>query len=132
MVKFSATWKASKKPKKQRNYRRNAPLHLKKRMMRAHLSKPLRDKYNRRSFQLKVGDKVKVLRGKFAGKEGLIKEIDTTRLKVSVNGAELTKHDGTKVFPKLDPSNMMIVDLKIEDKHRKQALERNQNGKKTP
>jgi large subunit ribosomal protein L24 len=132
MVKFSSTWKASKRPSKQRNYRRNAPLHLKKRMLRAHLSKALREKHKCRTFQPKVGDKVRVMRGGFAGKEGLVKEIDTKRLRLAVSGVELTKPDGTKVFPMLDPSNIMIIELKLEDKHRKRAIERRQNGKKTP
>ena len=124
MKAFSRFWKSSKKPRKQRKYRFNAPLHIRKRMLRAHLSKQLREKYKCRSFGLRVGDKVKVLRGAFRGKEGTIKEVDSKRLKVTVNGVEITKNDGTKVFPYLDPSNLQILELKTDDKARQKALAR--------
>ena len=73
---------------------------------------------------LKVGDKVKILRGKFRGKEGAVKIIDLKTLKLSVSGVEHTKLDGTKIFLKLDPSNVQIIDLKLEDKKRKKAMEK--------
>jgi len=124
MKPFSRFWKSSKKPRKQRKYRFNAPLHIRKRMLKANISKPLREKYKCRSFGLRVGDKVKVLRGRFRGKEGTIKEVDLKRLKVTVNGVEITKNDGTKVFPYLDPSNLQILELKTDDKARQKALAR--------
>ncbi|MBW2988663.1 50S ribosomal protein L24, partial [Candidatus Woesearchaeota archaeon] len=60
----------------------------------------------------------------FRGKEGTIKEVDLKRLKVTVNGVEITKNDGTKVFPYLDPSNLQILELKTDDKARQKALAR--------
>jgi len=39
--KFSTTWKASKQPRKQRKYSANAPLHIKRKMLSANLSKTL-------------------------------------------------------------------------------------------
>ena len=124
MVSFSKSWKSSKKPSKQRKYRRNAPLHLKQKMMKSPLSPALRKKHTRRSFMPKVGDKIKVLRGQFKGKEGAVKTVDLKELKLTVSGIEQSKRDGTKVFPKLDPSNVQIVDLKLEDKKRKRAMEK--------
>ena len=38
---FSKTWVRSKQPRKQRKYVANAPLHIKGKMVRAHLSKDL-------------------------------------------------------------------------------------------
>src|SRR3989338_176397 len=43
--KFSTKWKESKQPRKQRKYRANAPLHLRKKFVNVNLSKELRKKY---------------------------------------------------------------------------------------
>ncbi len=131
MKKFSTSWTSSKQPRKQRKYRLNAPLHIKQKMLRAPLSPILRKKHEMRSFGIRTGDKVKVLRGKFSGKEGTVKSVDLKKLKVSINGIEITKNDGTKVFPFIDPSNCQIVELKLDDKKRQAILNR-KNDKKTP
>jgi large subunit ribosomal protein L24 len=131
MKRFSESWKSSKKPKKQRKYRLMAPLHVRQRMVRAPLSPVLRTKYGCRAFGLRVGDKVKVMRGRFKGKEGAIKQVILAKLKASVHGMEITKNDGTKVFPLIDPSNLQIIELKLDDKVRQKVLAK-KNGKKTP
>ena len=55
--KWYKNWKSSKQPRKQRKYRRNAPLHIRNKMMRAPLSKELRDKYKIRNNEnnLRIG-----------------------------------------------------------------------------
>ena len=44
---FSQSWKASKKPRKQRKYTIKAPLHIKGKFLHANLSKDLRKKYEK-------------------------------------------------------------------------------------
>ena len=122
--KFSKAWKSSKQPRKQRKYRANAPLHIKRKMIASHLSKELREKYKRRSFPVRKNDVVKILRGSFKGKQGKVSKVDTKKMKVYVEGIVRTKKDGTKVPVPLDPSNLMIVSLNLEDKKRAKALER--------
>lgn len=122
--KFSRAWKSSKQPRKQRKYRANAPLHIKRKMIASHLSKELREKYKRRSFPVRKNDVVKILRGSFKGKQGKVSKVDTKKMKVYVEGIVRTKKDGTKVPVPLDPSNLMIVSLNLEDKKRVKALER--------
>jgi large subunit ribosomal protein L24 len=122
---FSKFWKSSKKPSKQRKYRYNAPLHIRRKLVSVNLSKELQKKYDRRNIPVKTGDKVKVMRGEFRGVTGAIKSVDLKKLKVSVNGIEKTKRDGTKIFPKVDPSNLIITDLNLEDKKR---LKEKKNG----
>ncbi|MBU2406429.1 MAG: 60S ribosomal protein L26, partial [Nanoarchaeota archaeon] len=41
---------------------------------------------------------------------------------------ENIRKDGTKAFYPIHPSNLMITELFLEDKKRKDALERKQNG----
>ncbi len=121
--KFSTAWKKSTRPRKQRLYRYSAPLHVKQKLMHVHLSKELRQKYSKRNVQVRVGDKVKILRGQFAKREGKVERIDLKRERVFVTGMEIIKKDGTKIPSPLEPSNMMIIDLILDDKKRKHKLE---------
>ncbi|MEK6844882.1 MAG: 50S ribosomal protein L24 [Nanoarchaeota archaeon] len=109
--KFSTNWKASKHPRKQRKYRANAPLHLRKKFVNVNLSKELRKKQNKRSIQIKKGDKVKIMRGGFKGKVGKILEVNIKKSKVIVEGIQVKKQDGSKVNIKLQPSNLQIIEL---------------------
>jgi large subunit ribosomal protein L24 len=122
--KFSIAWKASKQPRKQRKYRINSPTHIKRKLMCTNLNKDLRKKYNRRSFPLKKGDIIKIMRGKFKNKTGKIELVDLKKLRVTVDGIYNTKKDGTKVNVYFDPSNLQIKELNLEDKKRRDVLEK--------
>ena len=122
--KFSKNWIRSKQPRKQRKYRYNAPLHIKQRFMRSHLSKELRKKYGKRTFSLKKGDKVVVMRGQFRKKTGKVDYVDLKGNYVYVAGIDVTKKDGTKAFYPINPSNLMITDINLDDKKRQKALDK--------
>lgn len=100
--------------------------------MHAHLSKELRTKYGRRNFGLKIGDKVKILRGQFRKKEGKITKVMLKQGKVYIEGIETLKTDGSKTFYPLNPSNLMITDLNLDDKKRKSKLEVKEAPKEKP
>ncbi len=119
---FSKKWKASKQPRKQRKYIANAPLSIKKKMVSANLSKELREKYGKRNVPLKKDDTVVVMRGKFKKHKGKIMEIDLKLSKVVVEGVQAKKQDGSKVNVKLQPSNLRIVELNLNDKKRSTKL----------
>jgi large subunit ribosomal protein L24 len=114
----------SKKPRKQRKFLYNAPLHLRRKMISAHLSKELREKYKRRSFPLRKGDEVKVMRGEFKGTIGKIVRIDTKEYKVYVDSVKKKRSIGTEYLVPLSPSNLMITKLNLDDKYRVKMLER--------
>jgi len=116
--KFSTKWVGSKQPRKQRKYRANAPIHTRHKMISANLSKELRKKYGKRNMPLRKGDEVKILRGEFKGKSGNIDAVSLKKLKVMVEGIFRTKKDGTKVSVYLDPSNLQIRELNLDDKKR--------------
>ncbi|HIH17846.1 MAG TPA: 50S ribosomal protein L24 [Nanoarchaeota archaeon] len=122
--KFSASWVGSKKPSKQRKFRANAPLHLRHKFLSAHLAKDLKKKYLRRSFPLRKGDTVKVLRGAFKKRTAKVSSLNPRTLKVYLDGIQKQRRDGTKVNVPLEPSNLMITELALEDKERIKALER--------
>jgi len=127
--KFSTKWESSVQKRKQRKYIANAPLHIRHRLISANLSKELRKKYKRRSFPLRKGDNVKVMRGKFKGKTGKISEVDLRKLRVKIEGLQIQKRDGSKVNVYFEPSNLQIQELNLEDKKRILALEKNKKGK---
>ena len=116
--KFSKHWKASTQPRKQRKYRAKAPLHVIKRFLSANLSKDLRKKYGKRNLTLRKGDTVKVMRGKFRKKQGKILEIKLKKQKVTIEGIQITKKDGSKVNVRVQPSNLQIVELNLADTKR--------------
>ena len=116
--KFSKHWKASTQPRKQRKYRAKAPLHVIKRFLSANLSKDLRKKYGKRNLTLTKGDTVKVMRGKFRKKQGKILEIKLKTQKVTIEGIQITKKDGSKVNVRVQPSNLQIVELNLADTKR--------------
>ena len=123
-INFSTAWKSSRKPRKQRKYRAEAPLHIKQKFVHSHLSKELRKKYGKRNIGLRKGDKVMIITGKFRKHEGKIERVDFTKTRIFINGIETTKRDGTKKLLALHPSNLMITELNMDDKFRQKILER--------
>lgn len=115
---FSTNWKASKQVRKQRKYRSNAPLHIKAKMLGSNLSKPLREKHKRRTISVRKGDEVRILSGQFKGKTGKINSVNVKRLRVSIEGIQRAKKDGTKIAVWFAPSNLQIQELNLEDKRR--------------
>ena len=123
-MKHSTNWKSSTKPKNQRKYRFNAPLHLRGNFLKAHLSDELSKKFDKRNFRLKTGDKIKVMKGIFAGKTGKVEKIDTKKVKAYIEGIEIKKIDGTKVRVSIAIPNLMITELNLKDKKRTEILKR--------
>jgi large subunit ribosomal protein L24 len=131
---FSKAWIASKKPNKQRKYRFNAPLHIKGLFLNVHLSKELRTKYNTRSLRARVGDKVRIMRGKFKKQEAKVEEVNVKDSILYLSKIEFTKRDGTKARYPLNPSNVMLVELNLDDKKRTakfDAMKKKEAGKAT-
>ena len=114
----------SKKLRKQRKFLHKAPLHLRRKMISAHLSKELREQYKRRSLPLRKGDEVKVMRGEFKGTVGKVVRINTKKYKVYVDTVKRKRSVGTEYLVPLSPSNLMIVKLNLDDKYRMKILER--------
>lgn len=136
--KFSTHWKASSQPRKQRKYRANAPLHLRKEFVSINLSKELRKKIGKRNLPAKKGDKVKIFIGKFKGKTGKILSIDLKTSKIIVEEMQVKKQDGSKANVKLQPSNLQIIEMadrktknkKTENKKEEKTNEKTETTKK--
>lgn len=116
--KFSTSWKSSTQPRKQRKYLANAPLHIRKKFVSVNLSKELRKNHGRRNIPVKKGDTIKIIRGQFKGKQGKVTEVKLKLSKVSVEGIQVKKQDNSKVNIRLQPSNLQIIELNLEDQKR--------------
>jgi len=129
--KWSNKWVSSVQPRKQRKYRYNAPLHIKRKFLSAHLSKELRKKYGKRSVPVRKGDEVKIMKGQFKGMKGTVTKVDLKKCKVYLEEIKVKKVDGSEVHRPIHPSNLMITKLNLDDKRRVAVLERS-GGKETP
>lgn len=114
---------ATKQPRKQRSALYSAPLHSRHKLLSAPLSRELREKHKTRSLPLRKGDRVRVLRGDFKKLEGDVVEVDTKHRFIQVEGASVTKADGTQVPRMIHPSNVMLLKL-AEDRERSRVFER--------
>jgi len=123
---FSSAWKGSKQPRKQRKYGHNAPLHIRGEFLNAHLSKELAQKYGIKRTRVRAGDKVKIMRGKFKGKENKVDTINLKKSKVTITGVEISKKDGSKSRPLIHASNLLITELSTDDKKRLGKSKNNQ------
>lgn len=129
--KFSLKWKASRQPRKQRKYRANAPLHVRRKLVSVNFSKELRKKYGKRNFPLVKGDNIRIMKGEFKSKIGKVSEVNLKKLRIVIDGLYRTKKDGSKVSVYFDPSNLQIKELNLDDEKRKQALERKVKGRES-
>ncbi|RJQ17560.1 50S ribosomal protein L24 [Candidatus Woesearchaeota archaeon] len=121
-TKFSPSWKSSVQPRKQRKYRKHAPLHLRSAFLNVHLSKELRTKYGKRSMGIRQGDKVRIMKGRFVKTEGTVESVNLKKIKVYISKAEIQKKDGSKTKYPLDPSNLLLLEAVMDDKKRSKKL----------
>jgi len=115
---FSTKWKASKQVRKQRKYHYNAPLHIKAKLLNVHLSKELSQKHKTKRIRVRSGDKVKIMRGKYKGKEGKVDVVNTKKSCLFITGIEISKKDGSKAKVPIHASNVMIIDASTDDNKR--------------
>ncbi|MBU2576853.1 MAG: 50S ribosomal protein L24 [Nanoarchaeota archaeon] len=115
---FSKTWNSSKQPRKQVKFRANAPNHIKRTFMGSTLDKALRTKYGMRNIEVRKGDEVKIMRGKFRGKQGKVGTVDVKHTRVQIDGVQRAKKGGEKVETWFHPSNVKIIVLNSDDRKR--------------
>lgn len=111
-----------KKPSKQRKMIYEAPAHRVRKFLTAPLSEELRKSQERRSYPVRKGDTVKILRGDFAGVEGKINDIDAHRQRLFVEGVQREKTSGTSANVSVNSSKVMITKLNLDDKWRAESV----------
>jgi large subunit ribosomal protein L24 len=116
---------ASSKPKKQRKFRYNAPMHIRQRFVNAHVSKELKEKLGiaKRSIEIRKGDSVKVVSGGQKGKSGKVSEVSIRRGFVYIDGIVRKTAKGKEIMIPIRSSNLYITDIDLSDKYRKESIE---------
>lgn len=91
-------------------------------MMSSRLSQDLRSAYGFKSFPVHSGDIVVVTTGKFKNKEGKVLTVSRKTRKVTIDGCTNAKASGGSIHYPIDPSNLIIKDLAL-DEYRLKSLE---------
>ena len=114
----------SSKARIQRKTSANAPVHVKRKMLSAHLSKDLSKQYGKRSARVCVGDTVVIERGAegIRGIEGKVLSVITKTGQVTIEGITINQADGTSVARPVHASNLIITKLNLDDARRKDSL----------
>lgn len=113
----------TRQPHKQRENRREAPLHERHKQVRSTLSTELREEYDRRSVRVNQGDTVEVMRGDFAEETGEVVRVNLRDATVHVEGVTNETVDGEEVPRPVDASNLRVTDLDLSDPRREQRIE---------
>ncbi len=88
-----------------------------KTLLHIHISKDLkkRMKAKKRSLLVRKGDRVRVMRGTFDGKEGKVLRVNYGRAVVFVEGISMKNAKGTEIPMPLQPSNLLLLDVNMSD-----------------
>lgn len=100
------------------------PLHKRQKQVKSTLKPSLRKKQGTRSMQVRKGDKVQVMRGKYRGRTGEVIKVNLKKPSVEVEDIEIEKTSGEKANIKLHPSNLKITKLDTEDPRRTKKTEK--------
>jgi large subunit ribosomal protein L24 len=126
---WSSSWKSSESSRKQRKYIINAPLHIRGKIISSMLSKDIKNLIKINSLPLRVGDYVKVLRGKYRNTEGFVIYIDKKRYKVYIDNAKFTNKANREVYRPIHSSKLLILRLNLKDKKRIEIIKRKMKAK---
>jgi len=116
--------------RKSRKAHFSAPSSVRRKIMSSSLSKELRGKYNTRSIPVRKDDEVRIVRGKYKGREGKITQVYRKKWVIHVDRVQRDKSNGSSVPIGVHPSNVVITSLKL-DKDRRAILERKDRKKST-
>lgn len=96
--------------------------------MSSALAKDLRTKYNARSLPVRKDDEVRIVRGKYKGREGKVTQVYRKKWVIHVDRVQRDKSNGASAPIGIHPSNVVILSLKL-DKDRRAILERKDRKK---
>ncbi len=115
---------SSVQPRVQRLRRFTAPMHLRQKFAHAHVAKELKAKLGlkKRAVQVRKGDTVKVMSGKFFGKAGKVSKVDLRDSTVQIDGIVRKNAKGKEMPIPVRINAVYITDMDLTDKLRKAKL----------
>lgn len=109
-------------PRKQHKMLYKAPLHIRYKHFSAALSESLKTTHKINSMPVRTGDTVRIMRGDQKGSEGKVTKVDRKKYRILVDGITRQKVDGSSIQIPLHPSKVMITNLNLDDKWRRDGL----------
>ncbi|KAL9715314.1 60S ribosomal protein L26A [Leucoagaricus gongylophorus] len=114
--------------RKSRKAHFTAPSSVRRKIMSSSLTKDLRAKYNTRSLPIRKDDEVRIVRGKYKGREGKVTQVYRKKWVVHVDRVQRDKSNGASAPIGIHPSKVVITQIKL-DKDRRDILERKDRKK---
>ncbi|KAF5357903.1 hypothetical protein D9756_001411 [Leucocoprinus leucothites] len=114
--------------RKSRKAHFSAPSSVRRKIMSSGLSKDLRAKHNTRSLPIRKDDEVRIVRGKYKGREGKVTQVYRKKWVIHVDRVQRDKSNGASAPIGIHPSNVVITQIKL-DKDRRAILERKDRNK---
>jgi len=117
-------------PRRQRKSLYQAPLHKRYIRFSAPLAPELKTSHNTNSLPVRTGDTVRIMRGDRKGLEGKVTQVNRENYRLFIEGVTREKVDGTTIPVPIHPSKVMIVNLNLDDKWRREILKRKGTSEK--
>ncbi|KAK7054746.1 60S ribosomal protein L26A [Paramarasmius palmivorus] len=125
-MKYSADVSSSRRKARKAHF--SAPSSIRRKIMSSALSKDLRAKYNTRSLPIRKDDQVRIVRGKYKGREGKVTQVYRKKWVIHVDRVARDKSNGASSQIGIHPSNVVITTIKL-DKDRRAILDRKNRSK---
>jgi len=125
-MKFNADVSSSRRKSRKAHF--SAPSSIRRKIMSSALSKELRTKHNARSLPIRKDDEVRIVRGKYKGREGKVTQVYRKKWVVHVERVQRDKSNGATAPIGIHPSNVVITTIKL-DKDRRAILDRKDRKK---
>ena len=93
-------------------------------MLSVNLTKKLREKVKKRNIVVRKGDIVKIMKGKFKKKSGKVLRVFTKQGKITIEGIQVKKMDGSNALVKMQPSNLQITEMTERTKKTKEETKK--------
>ncbi|KAK7467256.1 60S ribosomal protein L26A [Stygiomarasmius scandens] len=120
-MKYSADVSSSRRKARKAHFA--APSSIRRKIMSSPLSKELRAKHNARSLPIRKDDEVRIVRGKYKGREGKVTQVYRKKWVIHVDRVQRDKSNGATASIGIHPSNVVITTVKL-DKDRRAILDR--------
>jgi large subunit ribosomal protein L26e len=125
-MKFNADVSSSRRKSRKAHF--SAPSSIRRKIMSSALSKELRNKHSTRSLPIRKDDEVRIVRGKYKGREGKVTQVYRKKWVIHVDRVQRDKSNGATAPIGIHPSNVVITTIKL-DKDRRAILDRKNRTK---
>ncbi|MDE1811162.1 MAG: 50S ribosomal protein L24 [Candidatus Micrarchaeota archaeon] len=114
----------SAKPRKQRFFRFNAPMHVRQHFAHSHIDDSLKAKLNikKNSVEVRKGDTVKIMSGSARGTTGKVTSVNLRTGKIYLDSLTKKNAKGKEFGRPVGANNVYIIDMDLSDKIRAAKL----------